>query len=196
MADFDFVTDDLAVGGSLSDRDPAGDALTIRDAGIRLVIDMRAEWTDFDIWREVVGVQYISVPTHDVSGSHLSSDAFDAVVMAARSAAALGEKVLVHCHMGINRGPSAAMAVLLDRGLSPEDAFDTVRKRSVAAVYYAMDALEAHQRRNRYVSTKKGADERKRLKQHIKAAWTNAEQRRIAHIIKERHNFDLRRVIP
>ncbi|MEJ7774997.1 MAG: hypothetical protein WKF72_09340 [Nocardioidaceae bacterium] len=56
-----------------------------------------------------------------------------------------GTKVLLHCHMGINRGPSAGVAVLLATGWDPVDAFDAVRRaRPIAHVAYAADALDRH----------------------------------------------------
>ena len=39
-----------------------------------------------------------------------------------------GTKVLSHCHMGINRGPSLAYAVLLALGTDPVEALDALRR--------------------------------------------------------------------
>jgi len=56
--------------------------------------------------------------------------------------------VLLHCHMGINRGPSAAYAVLLSLGWDPIAAIAVIRaKRPIAAVGYAEDALDWWHRR-------------------------------------------------
>jgi dual specificity phosphatase 3 len=52
-------------------------------------------------------------------------------------------QVLAHCHMGINRGPSMAFAILLATGMEPVAALDSIRRsRPIAAVSYADDALD------------------------------------------------------
>jgi hypothetical protein len=52
------------------------------------------------------------------------------------------ESVLVHCHMGVARGPSAVFAILLARGWHELDALDAVMfGRPIATVAYAADAL-------------------------------------------------------
>jgi hypothetical protein len=56
-----------------------------------------------------------------------------------------GGVVLCHCHMGINRGPSLAFAVLLALGWEPVRALDAIRSvRPVAYMGYAEDALRWH----------------------------------------------------
>ena len=56
---------------------------------------------------------------------------------------ASGGVVLTHCHMGINRGPSAGYAVLLAMGWDPVEALAAIRSaRPIANVWYAGDALE------------------------------------------------------
>ncbi|MGA1289416.1 MAG: hypothetical protein ACO3ZK_18115, partial [Rubrivivax sp.] len=50
--------------------------------------------------------------------------------------------LVVHCHMGINRGPSMALALLLAQGRDVIEALDAIRAaRPLAAVIYAPDAL-------------------------------------------------------
>ena len=74
-------------------------------------------------------------------------------------------KVLVHCHMGINRGPSLAFAALLASGWDPVDAIDRIRQvRPIAAVGYAEDALAWHHRRAGTPASIR-VDERRRLRQ-------------------------------
>jgi dual specificity phosphatase 3 len=51
-------------------------------------------------------------------------------------------QVLTHCHMGINRGPSMAFAILLATGMEPVEALDAIHSaRPIAAISYAHDAL-------------------------------------------------------
>jgi hypothetical protein len=65
-------------------------------------------------------------------------------------------KVLVHCHMGVNRAPSAVLALLLSQGVGLRPALDAIRKvRPVAVIDYARSALDWHLART-------GADARMR----------------------------------
>jgi protein-tyrosine phosphatase len=57
--------------------------------------------------------------------------------------------VLTHCHMGINRGPSLGLAVLLSQGWDLVDALDAIRSaRPVAWIAYAEDVLRWHHQRS------------------------------------------------
>ena len=50
--------------------------------------------------------------------------------------------VLVHCHMGVNRGPSMAYAILLALGWDAVEALNAIRAaRPIAGVIYAGNAL-------------------------------------------------------
>jgi hypothetical protein len=56
-------------------------------------------------------------------------------------------KVLVHCHVGIDRGPSMAHACLLMLGRDPIEAMTMIRSaRPIAAIGYAEDAPDWHHR--------------------------------------------------
>ena len=70
---------------------------------------------------------------------------FDRITRWATEAIAAGGVVLTHCHMGINRGPSAGYAVLLALGWDPVDALAAIRAaRPIANIWYAEDALAWH----------------------------------------------------
>jgi predicted protein tyrosine phosphatase len=52
-------------------------------------------------------------------------------------------KILVHCHMGVNRGPSMALRLMLehDPEVLPEDCVIEIRRaRPIARILYAEDA--------------------------------------------------------
>ncbi|GAB3089171.1 protein-tyrosine phosphatase family protein [Nocardioides zeae] len=146
-ADADTVTDFLLVGGDLATDEvralAQADELTA--AGVTHVLDARAEAADGDVWEAFPGVTYHWDGIED-AGQPVGRAWFDAVATFARTAlAAPGARLLTHCHLGVNRGPSAAYAVLLDRGWDPVDALDAIRgARPVAAVAYADDALDWH----------------------------------------------------
>jgi dual specificity phosphatase 3 len=87
-------------------------------------------------------------------------------------------RVLVHCHMGVNRGPSLGFAVLLAQGWHPLEALDAIREaRAVAYIGYAEDALDWWLRRN-------GAT------REARRGW----QRRLA-VWRSHHDLDMYEVI-
>lgn len=146
-ADVDTVTDTLLVGGGL-DLDEVralAQADELAAAGITHVLDARAEAGDADVWGAFAGVTYRWDGIED-AGQVVGHDWFDAVAAFARAALAVpGARLLTHCHLGVNRGPSAGYAVLLDQGWDPVDALEAIRgARPVAAVAYAEDALDWH----------------------------------------------------
>ncbi len=85
------------------------------------------------------------VEAHDAGGSQ-DAEWFEETVRAVRAArSSTGGAVMVHCHMGINRAPSMAFALLLDQGWAPLDALDAILEaRPIAAIAYAESALRWH----------------------------------------------------
>ncbi|MFM7063434.1 MAG: hypothetical protein ACKO04_08070, partial [Actinomycetes bacterium] len=60
-----------------------------------------------------------------------------------------GGRVVVHCHMGINRGPSMAFALLLASGWGITEALDAIADaRPIVGLIYADDAVRWWGRRN------------------------------------------------
>jgi hypothetical protein len=105
---------------------------------VELVIDVTDDGSPFD--RPVADIRRVWLPTLD-DGSPRDPRWFDAIA----AAAGTEESVLVHCHMGVARGPSAAFAILLSRGWDELGALDAVMfGRPIATVLYAADALRWH----------------------------------------------------
>lgn len=147
MANFDFITERIATGG---DCECSDDVAAVVAAGITHVIDNRIEWDDASLFaREAPAVVYLHNGADDIGGRQ-PDWWFDAGVDFALDALASSRaKVLAHCHMGINRGPSMAFAILLATGHRPLEAFDMVREaRPIAHMAYALDALDWWLRRN------------------------------------------------
>ena len=138
---FDFVTSRLATGGDCECLD---DVAGVVEAGITHVIDNRIEWDDTSLFAShAPGVVYLHNGADDIGGRQPDSW-FEAGVSFALDAFAADAdaKVLAHCHMGINRGPSMAYAILLALGHDPIEAFDLVRSaRPIAHMAYADQAL-------------------------------------------------------
>lgn len=148
-----FPIERVALSGDL-DTTTSGTAqrqlMTWADAGITDIIDVRREWSDASlVARLAPWMRYHWIGTHD-SGHAQSDDWFDEGVEAALDALADPDrKVVVHCHMGVNRAPSLAFGVLLALGHHPVEALDLIRaSRPIAAVLYAQDALRWWHRRS------------------------------------------------
>ena len=147
----DQLTDHLWTGGDLPEPiHEAADALRAWKAlGIGHIFDARMEWTDEEFVDLLApDIRYLNCGVDD-AGQQMPDWWFDTIVEFVEEANALGGAVLLHCHMGINRGPSAAYAALLASGWDPVAAIDRIRTaRPIAAVGYAEDALDWWHRRS------------------------------------------------
>jgi len=187
-ADITWLTDDLATGGDFDYNAVVANAqlrdLLAQDVGV--IIDTRIEDDDSAIWARHP-VKYYHIPEDDYQGNHIDPADFDKAVLIARDAAAAGKKLFVHCHMGINRGPSTAYAILLDRGWDPAKAFDLIRgKRPIAAVYYAEDALRADLAR-RHTPATEAARIIKEFLAHRDQVFGPKQLAETQHIIRDTH---------
>lgn len=144
-ANANFVTDFLAVGGDLSYDDIALEqTVDLVRAGITHILDVRQEANDASWWSSIPEVEYHWAGIDD-AGQRVPAAWFESVTTWAVGAIESGGAVLTHCHMGINRGPSAGFAVLLRLGWDPVEALDAIRSaRPIAHIWYAEDALHWH----------------------------------------------------
>jgi dual specificity phosphatase 3 len=177
------VTPWLLVGGDLSpDRQQA--VLQLRELaalGVTHVFDVRVEWSDEAlVRRHCPAVTYHHVGIDD-AGQRVPGAWFDDVVGCAQAALADGGRLLSHCHMGINRGPSLGVAILLAEGWDVVEALQAVRAaRPIAAMAYAEDALAWHHRRTG-ATTDHVAHDRRRV-----AEWRAAHPLDVVRIIRAR----------
>jgi len=187
-ADISWLTNSLATGGDFDYNAVVANA-QLRDLlkqQVGVVIDTRIEDDDAAIWSKHP-VEYHHIPEDDYQGNHIDPADFDKAVMIARDAQARGLKVFVHCHMGINRGPSTAYAILLDQGWDPAEAFDLIRaKRPISAVYYAEDALRADLARKR-VNPTEAAQIINKFVAHRDKVFGAKEMEQTQHIIRDTH---------
>lgn len=146
-ANASFVTDRLAVGGDLPFAPTAAvlHAMDLVRAGVTHVLDVRLEIDDSALWSCFPEVSYLWDGIDD-AGQQIPGEWFERTVGWCLDA--LDDpvaKVLTHCHMGINRGPSTGYAVLLALGWDPVEAIDAIRgARPIANVWYAESALRWH----------------------------------------------------
>lgn len=175
-----FVTASLAVGGDLSHRPPVAlmQASELRAAGVTHVLDVRQECDDEREWARMPEVTYRWDGIDD-AGQRVPGPWFESITEWATRAIVEGGVVLTHCHMGINRGPSAGYAVLLRLGWDPVEALAAIRTaRPIAAVAYAEDALEWHLER-----TGASADERSEVRARV-ACWRRENPLDVVRIIR------------
>jgi len=179
-----WVTDFLAVGGDLDLYDDdlaARQAFDLMSAGVTHVLDVREECDDAALWSLFPEVTYYWDGIDD-AGQEVPDEWFERIVGWALSALARpGSRLLTHCHMGINRGPSAGYAVLLGLGWDPVAAIDAIRSaRPDANVWYAEDALRWHHHRSGADQEQSNAD-RARL-----AAWRDEHPLDVVRVIAQR----------
>lgn len=140
------VTTQIIISGDLSD-DPTR-ALSQIDgwqrAGVSHVLDTRIEWSDQELVAQHAPEIVYGWIGADDAGLPQADEWFDAGLTFAIDALLDPDSVLlVHCHMGINRGPSMAYRILLEYGWDPIDAIDAIREsRPIADIGYARDALD------------------------------------------------------
>jgi dual specificity phosphatase 3 len=140
------VTPWLTVSGDLSpDRDEALEQIAAyQEAGITDILDVRGEWSDEKLVHTVAPtVRYVHLGTHD-DGTTQDRAWYDEGLDVMAATRAAGGRILVHCHMGVNRGPSMAFAGLLDEGWSVAEALSAIRTaRPIAGIIYAESAVAA-----------------------------------------------------
>lgn len=134
----------LIVTGDLSP--VRGRALEQLDRWLRAdavgIIDCRGEWTDEDfVAVHAPELDYRYVGTDD-DGRGQDDEWFTAGVTHFEELSRRGGRVVVHCHMGINRGPSMAFAILLSQGWGISEALDEIAAaRPIVGLIYADDAV-------------------------------------------------------
>lgn len=147
-----WVTPRIAICGDLpTDRAAALEQLRgWEENGITHEIDVRIEANDADFVTANSSITYVWHGVDDDGGRR--DDAwFDEVttVITGILAADPGAKVVVHCHLGVNRAPSIVFATLLAMGWDDLDALRRIRdERPIAGIIYAADAVAWHGRRN------------------------------------------------
>jgi len=158
-----WVDDSIAISGDLPSHGVRKFEQLDRwiEEGITDVIDVREERNDSEFIREYSDINPIWLGVDDC-GRRRDPEWFENLVKVARDILAdPSRSVLVHCHMGVNRGPSAAYAILLDQGWHHLDALRAIREaRPIAGIIYAPDAAEWFM--NREVGSLSAALERRR----------------------------------
>jgi len=119
------------------------------DLGVEHIVDCREERSDLTFVQDhFPWIRYTHVGVDD-HGGRQRDGWFEEGVGAALATVVDGGQVYVHCHMGINRGPSMALAVLLSLGWGVTEALDAIiAARPIVGVIYAEDAVRWFGRRS------------------------------------------------
>jgi protein-tyrosine phosphatase len=183
IANAHFVTERLMIGGDLDAWDgelAVRQLLELRELGVTHVLDVRVEWSDEDlVARLAPEISYLHLGIDD-AGQRVPDAWFERIAEWGLAALEQPEaRVLAHCHMGINRGPSAGFAILLATGWPVGEALDAIRAaRPFAFTDYAEDALRWHHRR-----TGAAADVR-RHDREVLAAWRAGNKLDMGEVIR------------
>ena len=148
MANISRVSDRVWTGGDLpshlGDDAMLADLADYENAGITHILDNRAEWSDEAFVESHAPAMLYCWNGQDDVGRAMPDDWFDdGVEFALQALADPDSQILAHCHMGINRGPSMAFAILLATGMRPVAALTAIRTaRPIAAISYGCDAMD------------------------------------------------------
>lgn len=140
------VTGRVFISGDLDTFRPERGAAQLQEwlsLGITDIIDVRDEWNDENfVAEQAPQVSYHHFGTDDLDNGQPAEWFAKGVSAALTALQDPQRRVMVHCHMGVNRGPSMAFAILLALGMAPVEALDAIRtSRPIAGIIYAADAL-------------------------------------------------------
>lgn len=136
--DCNFITNRVATGGAIfySEQIEALEKL-----GITHIINCRIEFDDSTVFPIDSKMNYLWAGVED-DGNAKHEDWFNKIIKFALDALAKpNNKIFAHCFAGINRGPSAAYAILRAQGFTADMAEDMIVKvRPIVELYYKYDA--------------------------------------------------------
>jgi protein-tyrosine phosphatase len=95
--------------------------------GIIGVVNLRSEFDDLGLGVDIPA--YLALPTRDDDAPTLENMERGAAFI--RQQVEAGGKVYVHCGAGVGRAPTLAAAYLVTTGLSPEQAYEAIRKQRI-----------------------------------------------------------------
>jgi protein-tyrosine phosphatase len=118
------ITDSLFIGDT-----PRSDEYdTLRDLGVRLVINMRIEKrSDRDLHHPPL--RFLWLPTIDSPGLVIPIRCLIRGVRAALQTIKEGGKVYAHCAKGRHRGVAMGAAILIALGYDPDEAIELIKTR-------------------------------------------------------------------
>ena len=123
---FDLVYENIYIGES----ETIGNQNAVRSEQIRTIVRLDQISRERGQWHDDFTVLDIPIP----DCQYIDGDTIDAVVHFIHQQTESGQKILVHCHMGISRSVTMVMAYLIAKeGMSLAEAFGTVREARTSA---------------------------------------------------------------
>lgn len=155
-----WVAAQLATSGDLPEN-PSAARAHLRyweEQGITDVFDMRGEADDSTFIHANSNIRSYWFGIDD-NGTRRPDSWFEKFTDVAREVLAdPSRRLLVHCHMGINRGPSSLYAIMLTQGWNPTEALTAIRAaRPIAGLIYAADATRWWSGINQHTPTEAAA---------------------------------------
>src|SRR5258706_5842767 len=126
--DFSPITSDLFIGTTPSARDYD----TLRDLGVKLVINMRLEYRPRKDVHESP-LQLLWLPSFDSPFVPISIKSLQRGATAALKTIYNGGKVYAHCAKGVHRGVAMGTCILIAQGHEPESAMDFIKSGRASA---------------------------------------------------------------
>lgn len=127
MADLNWITDRLAVGGGIWTRD---NLEAVARAGVTHIINTQVEFDDRTLlWPDENHLTILHLPMDDDFQYKSSELLARGVEFAHRALNQPRTRVLVHCASGVHRGPLVALAILATAGFTLRDAIRLLQAR-------------------------------------------------------------------
>ena len=123
MLDLTWITDTLAIGGSV----PPTQIAALAREQVAAVVDLRGEACDDERLLAKHRIELLHLPTIDFAAT--SPALLHRGIAFATGHLSAGRRVLVHCARGIGRSALLALCVLVDLGHAPIDALALVKQR-------------------------------------------------------------------
>ena len=121
---FSRITDYLSIGAQ-----PSGPTLQyLKESGFKHIIDLNADPKEADEALRV-GISYHPAEVEDNDTTQVWLSKFDLAVRIIRRASENAEPVYLHCTYGKGRSPTMAMAYLVTRGHTVEQAIAVVKSK-------------------------------------------------------------------
>lgn len=123
MLDLSWITDGLAIGGSI----PPTHIAELARERVSAIVDLRGEARDDERLLARHQIELLHLPTIDFAP--VSPRMLERGVGFVTARLCDGRRVLVHCARGIGRSALLVLCVLVERGLAPLDALALAKQR-------------------------------------------------------------------
>lgn len=135
IIDYNYVTSRLATGGAIRSEE---DVQILIATGITHIINCRTEFNEIRHLVNFPTITYLWKGIDDDGEAKPVAWFKDCIEFGLAALSQPGNKLYVHCQAGINRGPSAAYAILRALGLSARDAAAIIKRaRPEAKIGYS-----------------------------------------------------------